>query len=267
MYSKPMKSVSVFILLILLYSCQTTGSKHTDNQVFPETYDKLYQAEDEKLKLISIIKNTNKNLETFKGIGNLKLINNNKSMNTRAAWIGTHQGNFRVEIFGFPGQSAASYSNDGQYSYLYFHLEDRLYIIDSVNPSLEKILTISITSKDLNSFLSGRVPIYEYDINKTNLNISDDGYVLNLKKGCFGNLKKIYFNKHQNNVQKVEIFNLFGSLIYRAELSMVQTINGYTIPFDILITNDDGNRLHIHIDKYWTDVTFPVSSFTLTHPK
>jgi len=35
--------------------------------------------------LLSAIKNKNNKLETFKGIGKLKLINKNKSMNTRAA--------------------------------------------------------------------------------------------------------------------------------------------------------------------------------------
>lgn len=260
-----MKSLGVFILLLPLFSCQTFVGKLSNKPVYSETHDAFVQDENEKLKFISTIENTNNTLETFKGIGNLKLINTSTSMNTRAAWVGTNQGKFRVEIFGFPGQSSASYSNDGQFSYLYFYLEDRLYIINSVNPSLEKILTLSITSNDLNSFLSGRVPIYEYDIHKTELAISDKSYVLNLKKGCFGKIEKIYIDKDQNNVQKVELFNLFGSLIYRAEFSKVQTINGYRIPFDIIISNNDGNRLHIQIDKYWTDVTVPLETFTLTH--
>ena len=253
-----MKYVCVLFVLFSFVSCQTIGVK------YPVIYDTSPRDEGDAGHLLSAIKNKNNKLETFKGIGKLKLINKNKSMNTRAAWMGTHQGNFRVEIFGFPGQSAASYSNDGQYSYLYFPMDGRFYIINDANPSLEKILTISITSNDLSSFLSGRIPVYEYDADHAKMNVSDEEYELSLKKGCFGKRKKLYVNKHDKNVWKMEAFNLFGSLKYRTELNMIQSINGYSIPFEIIISNNDGNRLYIHIAKYWTDVPVPLSSFALT---
>jgi hypothetical protein len=180
--------------------------------------------------------------------------------------MGTREGKFRVEIFGFPGQSAARFSNDGRYSYLHLPMEDRFDIFDTKNPNLEKILTISITSNDLHSFLSGQLPVYEYTAEHAKLKVSDEGYGLNLKKGCFGNRKKIYADKYDKNVWKVEVFNVFGSLNYRTELNKKHSINGYNIPFEIIISDNDGNRLHIRIDKYWTDVSVPISSFTLTPP-
>ena len=254
------KYVWVLFIFISLVSCQTIGTK------YPDIYDTHPHVEYDAAHLLSAIKNTNSKLETFKGIGNLKLINKNKSMNARAVWMGTNQGNFRVEIFGFPGQSTASYSNNGKYSYVYFPMEGHFYSISDPNPSLDKILTISITSNDLSSFLSGKIPVYEYDADQAKINVSDRGYELSLKKGCFGTHKKLYIDKHNKNVWKVESFNFFGSLKYRTELNMIQSVNGYSIPFEINISNNDGHRLRIHIDKYWTDVPVPLSSFTLTPP-
>ena len=254
------KYVWVLFIFISLVSCQTIGTK------YPDIYDTHPHVEYDAAHLLSAIKNTNSKLETFKGIGNLKLINKNKSMNARAVWMGTNQGNFRVEIFGFPGQSAVSFSNNGKDSYLYFPMEGHFYIISDPNPSLEKILTLSITSNDLSSFLSGKIPVYEYDADQAKINVSDRGYELSLKKGCFGTHKKLYIDKHNKNVWKVESFNFFGSLKYRTELNMIQSVNGYSIPFEINISNNDGHRLRIHIDKYWTDVPVSLSSFTLTPP-
>ncbi len=261
-----MKNVWVFIVAIPMFSCQTIGHKYIDSHVDSGSYDTVSQNKDEALRLLSTVENTNKNLETFKGIGNFKLITKNKSLHTRAAWIGTNKGYFRIEIFGFPGQSAATYSHDGRYSYMYIHLEDRFYIINDVNPSLEKILTIPITSNDLNSFLSGKIPIYDYDVNHMQVKLSGNVYELHLKQGCFGNREKIYVDEHTKYIQKVEIFNQFGSLIYCAELRMMKTVNGHIIPFDIKISNNDDNYLHISMEKYWTDIDIPLSSFTLTHP-
>jgi hypothetical protein len=260
MHFSSKKYVWILFIFIPLVSCQTIGIK------YPDSYDTKPPVEYDAEHLLSAIKNKNSELETFKGIGNLKLINNNTSMNARAVWMGTHQGNFRVEIFGFPGQSTASYSNNGKYSYVYFPMEGHFYIISDPNPSLEKILTISITSNDLSSFLSGKIPVYEYDADQAKINVSDEGYELSLQKGFFGKRKKLYIDKHNKNVWKIESFNVFGSLKYRTKLTMMQSINGYSIPFEINISNNDGNRLRIYIDKYWTNVPAPLSSFTLTPP-
>jgi len=230
-------------------------------------HDHHYPESDEATYILSSIQHINNTLISFKGIGNLKLNTRSESMNTRAAWMGTRQGNFRVEIFGFPGQSAVSYSNDGSRSYLHSHLDNRFYMIESANPSLESILSIPITSQDLSTFLSGKIPVYVYDENKIEMKPYNSGYVIHLKKGCFGHLEKLYVDENKTHVEKVELFNSFGSLIYRAELNMRRIVDGYTIPFEIIISTKEGNRLSIHVDKCWTDETIPSSAFTLSHPE
>lgn len=254
------KYLCTICLLVPLVSCQAIITK------YPSSYSSQRHAENETDYLLSEINNTNNKLETFKGIGNLKLIKEKKTINLRAAWMGTQQGCLRVEIFGFPGQSAAKYSNNGRFSYLYLPMEKRFYIIDDTNPSLEKILTISITANDLHSFLSGKVPINSYDFYDSNLTVTNDNYEVNLKKGCFGNRKKLYIDKTDKTVWKFETYTLFGSLKYRTELKKIRIVNGYTVPFEIIISNNQGNRLYIYLDKYWTDTSVPLSSFIITPP-
>jgi outer membrane lipoprotein-sorting protein len=255
-----LKHTWFLFMLVSFFSCQTIGYKYSD------TYNEIPHVENEALLLFSNIKNTNQSLETFKGIGKLKLNTNKKSMNLRAAFMGTQQGKFRVEIFGFPGQSSARYINDGHTSYVYLPFEDQLYAINSANPSLEKLLNLPITSNDLNSFLSGKIPIDDYTVDHISVSESGKEYEIYLTKSCLGDRKKIYIDLDRIQRCKIEVFNLFGSLKYRALLDRIQAVDEYRIPFEIHISDNNGNGLHIHIDKYWTNTSIPASSFTLTHP-
>jgi len=260
-FSASIKTLWALLLLIPCISCQTVNNQYPVSDC-AHSYNEV-----EPGHLLTIQRNINSKLETFKGIGNLKLVNGDKKLNLRAAWMGTRQGNLRVEIFGFPGQSAARYSNDGHYSYLYLPLENRFYVTGDVNLNLKKILTLAITSNDLHAFLSGKFPVADYAKEDANLAVSKDEYILNLKKGCFGKRKKLYIDSRNQTAWKLESYTLFGSLQYRTELKKFQKVNGYIIPFEIIISDNQGNRLSIFPDKYWTDTPVSLSSFTLTPPK
>lgn len=254
----------ISVVLFSAVSCQTLPLDYSDRTVYSDRRDDLSETEKAALDALSAIHRINQRLETFKGIGKFTLVQDTRRLRTRAAWLGRDQGHLRMEIFGFPGHSAASFSSDGSYSYLYIHGEDTLYRIDSGNPSLEKILTLPITSKDLNYFLSGRIPIYKFDLNKSEFIESDNGYTLVLRNACFGNVEKIYMDKDKQNVRTVEVLNPFGAIIYRMEFGATAMIHGHRLPVEITISNGDGNRLHIHVEQQWTDVPVPPSAFILS---
>jgi len=256
----------VFIFVFLFFSCSSLTGKVMEKPFDLKGPAKQEEALAEVRKILLKLETTNNKLNTFKGLGRIKLWNRGKLQTARVAWIGSRQGKLRFEIFSIPGQPSISLSNDGKYFYVISHAKRHFYKKQSSDASLKKIILIPVKSIDIIELLAGRAPVHEHNDAAIERNKSGDGYVLILNNNRANTLEKIYLDDSKTKVYRVEMFDKTGILVYKAIFNRMQNIKGYRVPLKLVISNDDV-VFSLIIDKYWADVKVSPSIFVLALPE
>lgn len=222
----------------------------------------------EARNLLLELNNINEKLTTFKGIGRIKLSDKGTTRRVRSAWIGSATGKLRIEVLGVSGRPVASLASDGRWIYFNLHYRQRYFKERATNASLKNIISLPVKSSDVIALLAGRVPVREHDYATVEKNKSGEGYVLILKKGWGGRvLEKIYLDKTKKVANMLEIYSITGSLVFRAGFNKMQTINGYRVPLNLVISNDNDVNFQLFIEKYWAEVPVSPSMFVLMPPE
>lgn len=257
-----MKPGFYLIFLFAVFSLSACGSltgRVSERPIDAEVTEAMTDAR----HLLSTLKNQNYQLRSFKGIGKIRFRNKDKMFVARMAWVGSEPGKLRLEVLGVTGQAIFSLASDGRWFYLISHTEDRFYKKRSDDASLTKLISVAVKSSDVLALLGGRVPVYEHDELVLQKMRSGDGRILVLKR-WWGIIEKIYLDESSAKVQKIEAFDITGSLTYRAVFDGMQTVKGYRVPSKLVISNNDGAIFQLDIDRYWTDVSVSPSIFMLT---
>jgi hypothetical protein len=217
--------------------------------------------------VVDRLQTTNQSLKSFKGTGKISLRQNGVlTLDQRVAWVGAEPVNLSIVVLvsGFPAVRIAS---DG--SWLYYvdsHDPKESYRkIRANDPSLERILAISINASDVISLLSGRIPQREYDTAILQPDSAGHGFVLILKK-WWTVIARIYLDADKSTVRQVEVFHRRGSLAYRAVFEQMQWVSDYRVPRILALSNDDGAYFQLIIDRYWADVEVSPSMFAVPAP-
>ncbi len=257
-----MRSLPSFITLIaILFTLSCSTLKSVD-------YPPVESENNHAGKVLAILENQSNTPHTFKGIGKLRIVDREKSIATRIAWIGSKPEKIFIQSLNPLGQPLETFSYDGKHIYfLSSIMKNRFYKRRSSNPNMEKIISIPIKAGDVLSFLSGSVPLYKHKTAILEKEESQEGYVLALKKKRRKIVEKIYFNSSKTDVLKVELFDSSGILLYRMVFDKMQNIEGYSVPLRLTISNDDHVNITLDIERYWADVPVDSSVFELSDPK
>ena len=221
---------------------------------------------EEPAHLLSKIQNTNSNLKTFKGIGSIHFGTGGQRQKVRAAWAGAMNAKLRIEILSISGQPAVSLANDGKWFYLHLHQKQRFHKKRSTGSNLKTFFSISIETRDVVELLAGRVPIRNHHQVSIVPNPSQAGYILILSKRWRGEIERIYLDKEKSRIDKIEILGNQGSIAYRVHFEKRQIVDGFVIPASLVITNTEGDRLKIEIERFWANVAVSPSMFVLNPP-
>lgn len=261
-----MKSIVYFFLFAAAFFIHACSSMTGSISSLPSGSKKIFQTSEIE-KTISLVQSKNHHLKTFKGIGSIALSNAGGTQHFRIAWSGSKPGKLRAVIL-VAGQPAETFATDGEFLYLSSHSLRHSFIKKrTTDASLKKLLLIPIKTSDIIKLLTGSVPIYAYDDARLESNESENEYVLTLKKRWYGVVEKIFFDKTMETIYKIETFDSWGKLVYSAEMSRMQTINKYQIPFAISITNDKNVSVKLTMDRYWADIQVSPSMFVLVPPE
>ncbi len=241
----------------------------------------------EAVAMVSILKRQNHKLTTFKGLGKIVFFRGGeKDVATRIAWVASVPDKMRITLSSVSGQPIISAASDGQWLYLISHAKGDFFKKHATSSNMKHFFSISIKSQDVVNILAGRVPFEKYDsavlIEDGSLNRSsgegfdmakassslgnDHGDILILKDKWDNVLERIYLNRN-HVVQKIEMFNPTGTLLYRVEFYGMQQINAYQVPSRLKVSNDDGQGFRLDLDRYWADARVSPSVFTLAPPK
>ena len=229
----------------------------------------LSASQTEARKLLLIIYKLNDDLNTFKGIGKIKLWRNgNIPISERVAWVGSEPSKLSLVVLA-SGHPVLKLSTDGKYLYyLDLRRSDHPFKkVRSSDASLEKIVSMPIKSSEVIALLSGRVPVHEHSSVSLISEFSGNGYVLVLKKRKKGVVEKIYLDRDKKRVRKLEMFSPREKLLYRAEFESMQSIHGFQVPLRLVISNDKGAGFSLDIDRYIANVSVSPSLFVLKPPK
>ncbi len=213
--------------------------------------------------LISRIKARNLAVDAVKGIGRISLEHAGTVQRARTAWVAAPDGRIRIEMLGPGGHSVAKFLFDGNtYAYI-SHLDQQVHTYSSPSLNLGPLLGVAVPADDIVFYLVGAVPLREYDHIDLLTDEATDRPVLVMKRRWRGTVQKIYPDMERQVVNRVEFYNRWGQLTYRADLSRFRQVNDRQIPFSIQVTDEGTNRLRIEADNCWTGFSLAPEMFSI----
>ena len=248
-------------VLIIIAGC---GSLGTGISQKPE--DAAARAEAQLV--ISFLSNQNRGLKNFKGIGKIKIRQNQTTrIDERIAWIASEDTKINIVVL-VSGLPAIKMASDGKWFYYYEAGEGKpVYKKTPASDSnLKRFTTIPIKTSDIIHLLAGRVPLREHQDAILERSDTGEGYVLVLKRRWWGVIEKIFLDETKSTVYRSEFYNRAGSLVYLVRFGEMKTIGEYRVPRSLGITNGDDIDLQLVVSRYWADVDVSASMFVLKPP-
>lgn len=215
----------------------------------------------EAWNLVSRLENLNTRLTSFKGIGGIKLWDEDEIRRARVAWMGSKPYHLRIEVLSPAGLPEISISADGKHFYMIFHTQQRLYKRRLRNPSLEKIVSIPIRSSEIISIVGGGAPIFQH-YSAILEPYGTEGYYLTLKKKNGALSERILVDRHKNTIRMIEKYDS-DKLVYRVNLDKIRTVGGFEVPHRIRVFDHENRGFELNIDTYWANVNIDPSKFNL----
>jgi hypothetical protein len=260
--------VRIFLLLcsvLYISSCAGLSDKITIN-IFG-TVQTPDSCEPEAERLLSALKDKNRNIKTFKGTGRMTFSGKNRDLiSADIAWVAEDKNKISLALRDILGRPIASLAADGEWIYFVSHADNTFYKKHSDNAGLEGFISVPVKIKDVILLLSGRAPVYEFD-SAAVAGAENGRRILVLKKKWSGVAEKIYFGRDCQDVTEVEIFGAGGDLLYRATFEGEKKVEEYHIPARLVVSNDTGDYMRLDIERYWADVPVSRSAFVLNSPE
>ena len=145
--------------------------------------------------------------------------------------------------------------------YLLSHIDQHPFITGKGdNANLKKIISISISPKDIIQLLTGRIPISHYDtafISYTKE--SRKSLVLSYKN----KITEMIVLDSQEQIQRIEVYTKNGDIAYDVEFLPSVPVLAFHLPQKFNISNTEGDSCSISIDKYVPNATYSPDIFVL----
>ena len=248
--------------LVLITGC---GSLGTGISQKPEDIAARAEAQ----VVISALSNQNRGLKNFKGIGKIRIRQNQTTrIDERIAWIASEKAKINIVVL-VSGHPAIKMASDGKWFYYYEAREGKpLYKkFPASDSNLKRFTTIPIKTADIIHLLAGRVPLREHQDAVLERSDSGEGYVLVLKRRWWGVTEKIFLDETKSRVYRSEFYNRSQELVYLARFGEMKTVGGYRVPGSLEIANGDDIVMQLVVNRYWTDVDVSAPMFVLKPPE
>jgi hypothetical protein len=215
--------------------------------------------------LLHSLKQNNQGLSTFKGLGKITINDRGSVRTARLAWAGAIPDKLRVEVLDVTGRPSMSMACDGNWVYVLSHTDLRYFKKKTSDSGLHSLLKIDMHPEELVAYLTGQLPIRQFQSITLFHNSLDDRHVMALKDGLLGIVQKIYFENETKRFEKVEMFN-WGKLVYRTILDGSHMASGYQIPSRLIIDDNQGLSIDLYANKFWPNPRISPTMFFLAHP-
>lgn len=212
------------------------------------------------------LQSRNLNIHSMKGIGRIKIWNSDQTQTARTAWTVVRPDKIRILIMAITGFPVVSLAADGEWVYLMSHSDNRFYRKQTSDASLEQMLNLPIQSRELIGIASGGVPIRNHMASSLIEDINRNQIALTLI-GRYGKPSEILFlNADANEPYRIEFFDDAGNLEYRVIYEERKDVDGYPIPFRLILNNDDDVGIQLDMETIWIDPPVSADIFILSPP-
>ncbi|MFO7839239.1 MAG: hypothetical protein R6X08_07060 [Desulfosalsimonadaceae bacterium] len=215
--------------------------------------------------LLRLLNTRNKGLETFKGIGSLRVWNAQGVQTTRIAWLAALDGRMRAVVMGPAGNPLMRFSYDGRS--LYFASADREGVRQKgcEDPGLQHILDVPVSIGELIVLLAGRVPVYDYKEAALVRSRSGAGppKQLVLTNEWSGLREKIRLRPDRQSAASVAIYE-GEDLRYQAKLADYRQVNGFSLPGRIVVSGAGAAGFALRAERIWTNVPVEDEQFVIS---
>jgi hypothetical protein len=235
----------LFIWFVFIFSCQSVIRK-----------DPCFDLPDSASKAAEFIASVSTPItkdSAVKGIGTITWQGSDGMLASRAAWLGASDGRFRIEMLGPAGHSVAKFIFDGKDYVFVSPLEQRVQRKKGAESNLKAITGISLSSEDIIAYMSGRIPLKDYDEAMFRTGGPGCSDTVVLKRQWLGVVEKLLLDETHAHVETVAMYR-WGQLQYRVELMERKVVNGRSIPFRLDFSNSDQQVFGIDVEKCWLDI-------------
>lgn len=186
---------------------------------------------------LRLIENQNTGLKTFNGQGAISITEPSKMSSYRLAWAGESPERIRLIIL-FSGTPVETVASDGEYLYLKSHRGSHSPIKrKKKNPSLEPYISLPLTTDQIICYLSGRIPIPEYEKAILEKKQGEKGSVLTFYTNGDTVIQHVSLNEN-NRVTSYEIV-LNETTRYHVTLEPSGADDGFLFPSTIRVAQKE----------------------------
>ncbi len=199
---------------------------------------------------------------TFKGIGHIRMWNSEGSLSARMAFAGTIDGKIRVEILGPAGQPMATLIYNGKRYFFISHTDQQTFEKTASGSAIKRLIGVEITTDELTTLLAGGLPVREHEAVCIQSDPSGVESIIALRNGWWERtVEKLFIDPRTGQVRQIEMYDSSG-LQYRISYQEQRPTEGFLIPFQFELSDDQGNGLRIRMDRYWPNAKIKADLFT-----
>ncbi len=250
-YSWPLTILVTALALLLVAGCAGLQIK-TKQEITPQAK-----------VLIDRLAQQNEHILQLKGLGSYRLVNADGPMSGRIGWACRRPDRFRTDILDLGGRPAATIASDGQWLYVRFKGERKIYKRSKASAVLKKTIGSPVSIKEITAFLSGRVPLFDYQIAQVRAAGDDQGPVLSLKRKPNQLSEEVFFNADASAPRRVVFYTKSGKVAYQVDLVFSKEQGEFAFFQNLSFSTKSGNRFNLRVDKLWLGTDLPNSLFDL----
>jgi len=240
----------VLILLVLLAACHP--------RISTEPIEGDHPAE----RLLARLYTRNQNLQTFKGIGSIRLWHGAGAQTARIAWMAALDGRIRIEILGPSGRPLIKLAYDGESFYYRRAADEGVRQRNIRNPSLDRVIDVPVTLRELVFFLAGRFPLYENHEVRFAQSGSRPADRLILTHGLSGLREVLRLSGGHERLDSVSLYR-GDTLRYQVKLSDYRQMDGFWIPSRLVFSSARSAGFEIRVERFWPNTAVSASRFVI----
>ncbi|MFH1674695.1 MAG: DUF4292 domain-containing protein [Pseudomonadota bacterium] len=219
--------------------------------------------EPEAAAVLDLIHQNNAQIQSFRGQGQLRMINKKKSQLFSAAWLGHRPDQFRFELLSPWGQPTATFAANKNRLFFYIYAQNRLYQGDATASNLSRFIHVNIAPDELFKVLSGSIPIVPF--RQAQLQSATTGETVLTLIGQWGDIvAKVWVRHGPFKIIRADYFSHGGALTYSILFDNFRYGESVLIPCLITISGKNNSKWILTIKKYAINIPTSQESFKLS---
>ncbi len=213
-------------------------------------------------RIVATLKQTNADLTRFKGVGRVTFSGKDRPVvSFRAAMAGKLPTRLRIDMIAPYGGAGGTVSADGRYLFLVRHASGEYHKKRLGDGSLQHVLDMDVSVDDLLELLVGRIPMDDACQPRMASGAGDKVIQIDLRDRRGRICQRIFTDATWQPVRS-EWFGDNQRLMHTVSFGGRQTVDGYTLPMQMVLSRPSGERLEVTLARYVPNASISDAAFT-----